>query len=221
VSEQILDIADVHVIGFEAVDGDRVAETDTPTFHILSDSEQSLVLGALQEDGRIRDWALIALSLKTGSGKPRVFDLRNAEACALNNEHLIRFGSVVGGLDIDASVAFSSPRTIQLDDSVRAVLDTYYRWKVSTDYPLDATAPFFTTLYTRKRLVPLDFQRIVRKAKAVLGVQLKPHDQRLSFAVELLTATGDLKAVRRALGLGYVDALRVYRGYVSVDGDDR
>jgi integrase len=134
-------------------------------------------------------WALIALCLKTG--------LRNAEACALNNEHLIRFGGVVGGLDIDASVAFSSPRTIQLDDSVRAVLSTYYHWKVERGDPLDAHAPFFTTLYTRKRLVPLDFQRIVRKASAVLGVRLKPHDQRLSFAVSLYRATGDLKAVQR------------------------
>jgi integrase len=107
--------------------------------------------------------------------------------------------------------------------------------EVSNGYPLDADAPFFTTLYTKKRLVPLDFQRIVRKAKAVLGVRLRsPHALRHTFAVELLTATGDLKAVqqrtrprcftvvracpvlhgvRRALGLGYVDALRVYRGY--------
>jgi site-specific recombinase XerC len=56
------------------------------------------------------------------------------------------------------------------------------------------------------RSIGLDFQRIVRKAKAVLGVRLKPHDQRLSFAVSLYRATGDLKAVQRALGLGYVDA---------------
>jgi integrase len=117
--------------------------------------------------------------------------------CALNNQHLIKYGGVVGGLDIDATVAFGKPRLLPLEDSVRKVLRTYHRWKKDNRYPLDATAPFFTTLYTRKRLVPLDFQRIVRKASAVLGVRLKPHDLRHTFAVSLLRATGDLKAVQR------------------------
>jgi integrase len=120
--------------------------TDTPQFHVLSCSEQSNLLDALKADDRIRDWALIALCLKTG--------LRNAEVCALNNQHLIKYGGVVDVLDIDEDIAFGKRRQMLLDDSVRAVLDTYHRWKVSNGYPLDATAPFFTTLYTRKRLVP-------------------------------------------------------------------
>ena len=129
------------------------------SFHILSHDEQILLLDSLYQNGKIRDWTLIQLCLKTG--------LRNAEVCALNNSQVVKFGAVVTVLDIEKDIAYSNPRQLPLIDSVRGALKIYYQWKAQHEMSLALDAPFFNTLYTHKRLVPLDFQRIMANASKV------------------------------------------------------
>jgi site-specific recombinase XerD len=89
-------------------------------FHILSREEQSHLLDTLYHQGKIRDSALIHLCLQTG--------LCNAEACALNNDHLVKFDTVVSVFDIDAEITFAQQRQLPLADSVRAALTTYQKY---------------------------------------------------------------------------------------------
>ena len=48
-----------------------------------------------------------------------------------------------------------------------------------------------------------------------MGVKLKPHDLRHTFAVELYRVTGDLKVVQKALGLRFVDVCKIYEPYAE------
>jgi integrase/recombinase XerD len=178
-----------------------------PPFHILSDDELSYLSDTLRKQAKIRDLALIQLCAATG--------LRNAEACALNNHHFIKFGAVVKVLDIDEHLAFAVPRQIPLSQNVREVVEIYWQWKEEHCYPLAPNAPFFCTLYTKKRLVPLDFHRIVKNASKILGFSLTPHALRHTFAAKLYHVTGELRVVQYALGLRSVEAVRIYQKCVQ------
>lgn len=179
------------------------------SLHVLSRSEQLLLLSSLYQQGKIRDWAMIKLCMQTG--------LRNAELCSLNNLHLVKFGGVVTLLDIDPEIAFARPRQLPLSDSVRGSIKTYLQWKADHGHPLEPAAPLFCTLYTRKRLGTLDFYRIVLSASTVLPKQITPHDLRHTFATELYCVTQDLKVVQHALGLRSTKDLEIYQQYASVD----
>ena len=114
--------------------------------------------------------------------------------------------------------ADGNPRQLPLADSVIEALKIYLQWKASHHQPVEAKAPFFCTLYTKKRLVPLDIQRIVKNASKVFSVNLTPHDLRHTFAVDLYRVLGDLSVVQQALGLRSIEAVKIYQKYDTVDG---
>lgn len=176
-----------------------------PSFYVLSHNEQILLLDSLYQRGKIRDWAMISLCLKTG--------LRNSEISALNNHHFIKFGSLVTLLNIDQQVAFAQPRQLPLTDSLRSTLKTYWQWKTDNQYSTEPNEPFFSTLYTHKRLTKVDVHRIVTKATQVLSKKITPHDLRHTFAFELYRVTSNLQVVQQALGLRSLKAVKVYEKY--------
>ena len=176
-------------------------------YRILTREEQRRLLNSYYQQGKIRDGSLIQLCLNTG--------LRNAEACGLNNNHILKFNTVVAMLDIDEEIAYAQPRQLPLTEPVRQALKTYLQWKEEYRQPLQPNAPFFCTLHTRNRLRPIIFQRIMEHGSRVLGFKVKPHDLRHTFAAELYRVTNDLEVVQKALGLRSLKAVQIYRNYAS------
>ncbi len=181
------------------------------SIRILSSHEQSILRDSLYQRGEIRDWSLVQLCLNTG--------LRSAEVCRLNNRHLLHLqsGIIVSVLDVDAKIAYHQPRQLPLTDIVRHALMLYWEWKVDHGASLDTDAPFFCTLRTNKRLVPLDIQRVIKRTSESLGFEITPPDLRHTYAAELYRATQDLKLVQACLGLSSLRAVRMYRHHTKVE----
>ena len=170
---------------------------------ILNRGQQLLLRNLLRKRDKIRDWALIELCLGTG--------LRTAEVCRLNNSHLRQSEVIVSTLDVDAAIAYHQPRQLPLAALVRDALTIYWGWKVERGTPLAPEAAFFCTLRTSKRLVPLDLQRIIKRASGILGFEVTPHDLRHTYAMQRYGATTDLKVVQASLGLQSLRAVQMYR----------
>ena len=166
----------------------------TPTPRVLSSQQQSLLWDSLRQAGNLRDSTLIFLVLKTG--------LKSAEVCKLNIADVFRDGQVSATLTVRPEMATNGrPRRLPLSSDIQNAIEDFIRWKRQAGESLQPSAPLFCTARTKKRLIPRDFQRLLKNAGTALGQQFTPNDLRHTFATELYQKTGDLESVRVALGL--------------------
>lgn len=171
---------------------------------VLAKNEQMRLLDYLKQHQSFRDYTLVALCLHTG--------LRNAEARGTNVGDVMKFNAIVNTLEVRAEIAKNGvARRIPLVTEVQKILKIYIQWKVDHHEPISYHDPLFLTQRTKQRLGERDFQRIIECASSSsIGMKFTPHDLRHTFATELYQATGDLQAVRIALGHSSLKATQIY-----------
>lgn len=170
----------------------------------LAQNEQMRILDYLKQHHSFRDYTLVALCLRTG--------LRNAEARGTNVGDVMKFNAIVNTLEVRPEIAKNGvARRIPLVEEIKKILKIYIQWKVDHHEPIEHNDPLFLTQRTKQRIGERDFQRILENAsQASIGMKFTPHDLRHTFATELYQATGDLEAVRIALGHSSLKATQIY-----------
>ena len=170
----------------------------------LAQNEQMRILDYLKQHHSFRDYTLVALCLRTG--------LRNAEARCLNVGDVMKFNAIVNTLEVRPEIAKNGvARRIPLVTEVQKILYIYIQWKGDHHETIEYHNPLFLTQRTHQRLGERDFQRLMENAStASIGMKFTPHDLRHTFATELYQATGDLEAVRIALGHSSLKATSIY-----------
>ena len=171
---------------------------------VIAQNEQMRLLDYLKKHHSFRDYTLIALCLTTG--------LRNAEARGTNVGDVLKFNAIVNTLEVRAEIAKNGvARRIPLVEEMRKNLKIYIQWKVDHHEPIEHNDPLFLTQRTKQRLGERDFQRLMERAsESSIGLKFTPHDLRHTFGTELYQATGDLQAVRIALGHSSLKATSIY-----------
>ena len=179
---------------------------------ILLDHEIELIK-KMAKQIYIRDWMIIALALGTG--------LRNSELINLTLELIRPYDEIASSLFIPGSISKGGrSRNIPLYSELRGNILEFYNWKLERNEPVDPNSFFFITKYTKNKLSPRDFQRIVKSTSIMaLGRPVHPHTLRHTFATKLLSVS-NIRIVQQVLGHKNIQTTQIYTHPSSNDISD-
>lgn len=168
----------------------------------LLDMEIDSIL-AQAKDINYRDFVMIKLALGTG--------LRNSELLGLTVGCFWYLGNIVKILDLPESIAKNNiTRSIPLHPDLQNLLEKFIEWKFDENEPHKPEDFLFVSKFTKYRLGPRDFQRIVNKASSMsIGRSIHPHILRHTFATKLL-AKSNLRIVQQVLGHKNIQTTQIY-----------
>ena len=168
---------------------------------LLNNEIESLLAGAL--DSCFRDFIMIGLALNTG--------LRNQELVDLRIEHISPYDVISNILLLPGEIAKGgTPREIPLNPDLRSNLSEFLAWKSRRNEPVLPGSFLFVSKYTKNKLSPRDFQRLVRTISInSIGRPIHPHILRHTFATKLL-AVSNLRIVQKILGHKSIQTTQIY-----------
>ena len=150
-----------------------------------------------------RDYVMIKLALGTG--------LRNSELLELTIDCFFYLGNIVHVLDLPGKIAKNHiPRCIPLHPDIQDLLLNFFKWKEENNEPCNYASYLFISKFTKSKLGPRDFQRIVTRASSMsIGRKIHPHTLRHTFATKLL-AKSNLRIVQQVLGHKNLQTTQIY-----------
>jgi len=174
----------------------------TSTVDILL-NEEIISLKYLATTHSERDFMMISLVLNTG--------LRNAELCGLTVECIRPYDEITNILELPGTIAKGgSSRQIPLHPDLRQELSHFLKYKYTLGENIDGPSFLFVSKYTHNKLLPRDFQRIVRSLSLrSIGRSIHPHTLRHTFATKLLSVS-NMRVVQKVLGHKNISTTQIY-----------
>jgi len=168
----------------------------------LLDMEIDSILAQAKEHN-YRDYVMIKLALGTG--------LRNSELLELTFDCFFYLDNIVHVLDLPSRIAKNkTPRSIPLHPDIQDLILNFLVWKSENNEPVFPAAYLFLSKFTKTKLTPRDFQRIVSKASLnSIGRSIHPHTLRHTFATKLLSKS-NLRIVQQVLGHKNIQTTQIY-----------
>lgn len=175
----------------------------------LLPGEEASLLAEAKDEGE-REFFMILLALNTG--------LRNNELISLNIRDLFDYGIPLRQLDLRKSTTKGhKPRTIPLHPNVINEFVLFKMWKSDHGESNDPDAPIFVSKFSKRRLSPRDFQRIVKTiSQRAIRRSIHPHVLRHTFATKLLKKT-NIRVVQELLGHSNLASTQIYTHVTTAD----
>jgi len=168
----------------------------------LLDMEIDSILAQAKENN-YRDFVMIKLALGTGLRNSELLEL--TVECFWQGDHLFRV------LDLPGKIAKNNiSRSIPLHPDIQDLLQHFYLWKISNSEDVLPFSYLFVSKFTKYKLGPRDFQRIVSKHSSnSIGRSIHPHTLRHTFATRLLSKS-NLRIVQQVLGHKNIQTTQIY-----------
>jgi len=178
-----------------------VKQTNKDPVILLSNEVDSILAEA--GDHSTRDRIMILLALETG--------LRNSELVNLIIDDICPYGVVTEILMLPAKIAKGGrARDIPLRSDLQTELQDYLFFKEKNGEPFLPSSPLFVSKFTHKKLLPRDFQRILRSCSIKsINRSVNPHVLRHTFATRLLSVS-NLRIVQKVLGHKNISTTQIY-----------
>jgi len=175
----------------------------------LLPGEEASLLAQAKDEGA-REYFMILLALNTG--------LRNNELISLNVRDFFDYGTPLKQLELRKSTTKGhKPRTIPLHPMVIDEFCLFFNWKSRNEESNDPDAPLFVSKFTKRRLSPRDFQRIVKTiSEKAIHRSIHPHVLRHTFATKLLKKT-NIRVVQELLGHSRLSSTQIYTHVTTAD----